>query len=280
MSTPLEHWYGPSHQQFQYFFDYKQNIVVERKQNESFDAYTKTNQRTRNCATYQYSHTIFRKRSYWVPIMAEHLIYDQIIAEPKIESIRMYFQQQPQTFEEFVELKYPCYQTFLSHSKLYKQGRALADAISNEAAISVTDASPSPYTNTAAVSWIIVTSNTKPVASGSSGCPPFYFQHDSYGSEMFGIYNILVVTKLVCEYYKEDDGSITIACDNDASLLHGTQSSEIRKIEPKYFDLIWAASDIIRLLPITVRTKQVKGHAELNKRRLNKYERLNILMDY
>ena len=97
---------------------------------------------------------------------------------------------------------------------------------------------------------------------------------------MFGIYNILVVTKLVCEYYKVDDGSITIACDNDASLLHGTQSSEIRKIEPKYFDLIWAASDIIRLLPITVRTKQVKGHAELNKRRLNKYERLNILMDY
>ena len=112
MSTPLEHWYGPSHQQFQYFFDYKQQIVVERKQNESFDAYTKTNQRTRNCATYQYSHTMFCKRLYWVPIMAEHLTYDQIIAEPKIESISMYFQQKPQTFEEFVEQKYPCYKTF------------------------------------------------------------------------------------------------------------------------------------------------------------------------
>ena len=54
------------------------------------------------------------------------------------------------------------------------------------------------------------------------------------------------MTKVVIEYYKIKDGSLTIVCDNDASLLAGTTIAHATKIDPTYFDIIWEISDLLK----------------------------------
>ena len=48
---------------------------------------------------------------------------------------------------------------------------------------------------------------------------------------MFGIFIILAVTKAVGEYHNINYGTIKIACDNDASLLVGTDAFGTSKID-------------------------------------------------
>ena len=128
--------------------------------------------------------------------------------------------------------------------------------------ISVTDASVSTITNTSAVAWTIQDHYKKTMAEGRSGVPSFYTPQDSYGSELFGILDIIIVTRMVTEYHHITAGTLIIACDNDASLASGTDSTAITKHCQQYFDIIWSIQDILRALPITVVSKKVKGHAD------------------
>ena len=114
---------------------------------------------------------------------------------------------------------------------------------------------------------------------GLASCPILYHNSDSCGSELFGIYCIIAMAKVVIEYQKIKDGSLFIACDNDASLLSSTSIAHATKIDPTYFDIIWEISDLLKTMPIKVKKKYVKGHAEDFKLYLNRYEKLNILMD-
>lgn len=278
LAIPLGQWHRLPHQQFQFYYDPKILSVVEMKK-DSIDVYGRTQGKTRNCAIYQYRYTIYRSKARWMPIIAEHLDFDRIIAEPMMDTITFTMQPSIESLSQFVAHKYPHYAELMSYAKFPKHGFMIASMIAHKKAISVTDASVSQLTQTAAVSWIITDRFSDMVGEGVAGCPTLYHDCDSYGSELFGIYCILVMVKIAIEYHDIESGSLTIACDNDASLLAGTAAVPETKIDPKYFDLIWEASDILRSLPITVKKKYVKGHAEDFKLYLNKYERLNILMD-
>ena len=85
--------------------------------------------------------------------------------------------------------------------------------------------------------------------------------------------------KIVCDYYKIKTGKITIACGNDSSLDKYIITSYRAKVSGKYFDLLWAAFDFRKTLPIKIAPKYVADHQEGKKRKLNLYERLNVECD-
>ena len=176
-------------------------------------------------------------------------------------------------------MKYPHYVHLLQFTTIQNDGEDLAKYLGRDQIIAVTDASVSTLTNTSAVSWTINRNLNRVLASGLSGCPSYTTPQDSYGAEMYGIYNILIVAKIVSEYHNVRGGSITLACDNDASLLIGTYKLSTVKIDKKYFDLIWAIQDVLKNVSFSVIARKVKGHANDTKTILNKFDNLNILMD-
>ena len=78
------------------------------------------------------------------------------------------------------------------------------------------------------------------------------------------------MVKMVAEYRNINQGTLTIACDNDSSLDAGTMIYTSSKTNPSHFDLIWEVSDLLKTLPISVIKKNVKDHAEDFKIHLNK----------
>lgn len=129
------------------------------------------------------------------------------------------------------------------------------------------------------MSWIITDKSESFEASGDSGCPAFHQALDSYASESFGILILLTVTKIVCDYYKIKNGTITVACDNDSSLTKCVRNTYRANVTEKYFDLLWAVYDLRKSLKNRVQHKYVTGHQDGKKKKLNVYERLNVLCD-
>lgn len=276
---PLGNWITSSHQQFTFFLDPKINSVIETRSNNSFHVYFKTEQRTRNCSLFRYKYTIFRTKQRWIPITAEKIDYDTVIAEPMMEQLGHIPQIIPYTLKQFITARHPYYSVFFKHATILNSGADIEHALRSQKAIAVTDASVSLLTQYASVSWIITDTKSVMCGEGLSGCPILYHSYDSYGSELYGILCILIAVKMVVEFRNIQDGVLTIACDNDSSLDNGTVTHQSTKTDPAYFDLLWEISDLIRNLPIKIQKKNVKGHAEDFKIQLNKYEKLNTLMD-
>ena len=114
---------------------------------------------------------------------------------------------------------------------------------------------------------------------GDSGCPCFHDALDSYGAESFGILVTLTAVRVVCDFYKIKSGKLILACDNDSSLDKCVQTKYRAKTSDKYFDLLWAVHDLRKHLRIKIVAKQVAGHQENKKKKLNLYERLNVDCD-
>ena len=211
--------------------------------------------------------------------MTEPIDRYSIAVEAGITSIKRAKPKKCNTLIDFIRTRYPHYDSLLQYATILYDGKCLIDAIEKRRIISVTDASVSVLNNTSAVSWTINKNVETPLAYGLASCPDYITTQDSYGAEMFGIFNILVVMQMVTKYHNINHGELIIACDNDASLLVGTDGLTKVKIDQKYFDLIWAIQDILNTLPITVIAQKVKGRADKENRVLNKYEYLNVQMD-
>ena len=167
----------------------------------------------------------------------------------------------------------------LQHSNFHVSTDLLANSIRSGAAIAVTDASVKVTKRTSSVAWIITDRLRSFTVEGVSGCPKFHAAIDSYSAELFGILIILLVCHHTCEYFNIDKGSLTIACDNDASLRQAIESVTRAKVSDPFFNLLWAAHEFRDSFNIKFRAKQVKGHQDsLKKRSLNFYERLNVAM--
>ena len=279
LQNPMGNWTRIPHQTFRFYYDNKIISVIEKKENGSFDVYKKTEGRTRNCAIFTYQYSIFRQKHRWIPISAEHIDYNSIIAEPMMEHIAITTPILPTTLQQYIEYNFPHLMSLFQHSKFHDSGKLIAHAISSNKAIAVTDASVSQFSQSATVSWTITDRKLNVCGDGLAICPPLYHNCDSYGSELFGIYCILAMTFMVTGYYNIQTGSIIIARDNDASLDAGTLPQTNQKADQNYFDLIWEISSLLQKLPITIQKQNVKGHAEDFKPVLNRYEKLNILMD-
>ena len=258
----LGDWLTESHQSFEYFFDPKHNVVLTKTSADSYSIYRLSHQRTRNVAIYSKSSDSTYARARWIPVMTEPIDRYSIAVEAGITSIKRSKPKKCNTLIDFIRTRYPHYDSLLQYATILDDGKCLIDAIAKPRIISVTDASVSVLNNTSAVSWTINKNVETPLAYGLASCPDYITTQDSYGAEMFGIFNILVVMQMVTKYHNINHGELIIACDNDASLLVGTDGLTKVKIDQKYFDLIWAIQDILNTLPITVIAQKVKGHTD------------------
>ena len=173
----------------------------------------------------------------------------------------------------------PEVQYLLQFPTITNDGRDIARAIRDRSAIAVSDASVKKSRNSAAISWIITNTFETFYSHGASGCPSFHQALDSYASESFGILVLLTVVKIMCDYYHIKRGSITIACDNDSSLEKCIRNTYRANDTEKYFDLFWAVFDMRESMRIKIKHKYVSGHQDGKKKKLNIYERLNVLCD-
>ena len=252
----MGNWLTESHQNFEYFCEPKHNVVLTKVSADSYSIYRLSHQRTRNVAIYTKSSDSTYVRARWIPAMTEPIDRYSIAVEAGITSIKRSKPKKCTTLLDFIRTRYPHYDSLLKYATILDNGKCLIDAIAKRRIISVTDASVSVLNNTSAVSWTINKNVNTPLAYGLAGCPDYITTQDLYGAEMFGIFNILVVMQMVTEYHDINHGELIIACDNDASLLVGTNGLTKVKIDQKYFDLIWDIQGILHTLPIKVTAKK------------------------
>ena len=170
-------------------------------------------------AVYTYQYTIFRKKkSRWIPVAAEHIDYDTVIAEPIIDTILYIPPTLVSNIHQYIHSHFPQLRSIFQYSNFLDAGMLIANAISSNAAISVTDASVSQLSRTATVSCIITDRRSNMYGEGLVICPSLYHSCDSYGSELFRIYCVLVMIHVVTKFHNIRHGSLIIACDNNASL--------------------------------------------------------------
>ena len=159
--------------------------------------------------------------------------------------------------------------------------KQLINDIINGDAIAVTDASVSPFTGVGASSFVITSTDLQTSFSGSHGVPKGSTKMDSYRAELYGIYATLMCLHDIVLEYKIKTGSITIACDNKASLQNSLDYNTRASVSQGSFDILWAISDLKKDLPIRIHSKHVKAHQDKRKSRseLTLLETINCVVD-
>ena len=138
----------------------------------------------------------------------------------------------------------------------------LLQQISKGNAIAVSDASVLLDSNTGASSFIISTNNLKCTCTGSHGVPKGSEPMDSYRAELYGIFSILYTLHEIHSIHNITNGSITIACDNKASLENALNHNTRASITKSSHDILWAINEVKNDLPITIIPQHVKGHQD------------------
>ena len=146
-------------------------------------------------------------------------------------------------------------------------------------AIAVTDASVSPDTGIGASSFIITTPDLQCACTGSHGVPKGSQIMDSYRAELYGIFSTLLALSRFIKIHNIHSGSITIACDNKASLEHAFSYEERAAITQSSHDILWAIHDIRIDIPIQFIAQHVKGHQDRTNKPLTLLEKLNCYVD-
>jgi len=160
--------------------------------------------------------------------------------------------------------------------------KQLINDIVNGDAIAVTDASVSPFSGVGASSFVITSNNLQTSFSGShTRVPKGSTKMDSYRAELYGIYSILICLHDIILEYKIKSGSITIACDNKASLQNALEYDTRASVSQGSFNILWAISDLKRDLPIRIHSKHAKAHQDKRKSRseLSLLETINCIVD-
>ena len=170
---------------------------------------------------------------------------------------------------------------FFRHSYVNPQLHHIAQAIIRNNAVIVTDASIQTTTNTGAASWVLTQKDSdEGMSYGDHGVPRGNKLMDSYRGEVYGLMASLYIILMVKTKYNLEHGSVEIACDNDASLIHSIVYDTRARITNGSYDLLWAIHDVkekikpIKLIPI-----YVKGHQDQVTSELTLYERLNVYVD-
>ena len=172
-------------------------------------------------------------------------------------------------------------QHFFRHSQFSQNIHVVAQAILNHHALIVTDASVQTQTNTGAASWVLVDKNTNlGMSYGDHGVPKGNKTMDSYRGEVYGIFASLYAVSMVKEKFNIQTGTIEVACDNDASLLHSITYDTPARVTNGSFDILWAIHHIKkRLRPLKIVAVHVKGHQDRHTNNLSRVEKLNVLVD-
>ena len=158
----------------------------------------------------------------------------------------------------------------------------LVTEIKNHTAIAVTDGSCFQSENVGSAAWIITTPSLQHNIQGTTMTPGERDDYNSFRSELSGIIAILAKLHDLCKQYNVTTGSITLACDNIATIT-ALQDWTLMRVCPnqKNSDLISTCLKLRDTIPLSIIPIHVKGHQdERNPRnKLSLYEKLNVLMD-
>jgi len=185
------------------------------------------------------------------------------------------------TFEQVTDHIDEHISNFFNQISYPDDATALIDQIESGKVLAVTDASVMPETNTGASSFVITTIDLHCVCASTYGVPHGSERMDSYRAVLYGIFSILCTLKQLVKEHHIDHGSITIACDNKASLENALLYDERAGVTLSSFDVLWAIHNLRQNLPIQIIPQHVKGHQDRRqlKRPLILLEKLNCYVD-
>jgi hypothetical protein len=139
-------------------------------------------------------------------------------------------------------------------------GAIISEAICQGKGVGVSDGSFKDSFGTAC--WIIQGDSDL----GEIKCPclvPGNGQVQSaYRSELAGLYGMITMINTLCAYHDIKDGAIELGCDGIQALQHVDQRCDITNPWMPQFDLLSATRNALRLCPIQMKMKHVKGHQD------------------
>ena len=278
LQIPLGNWIHSTHMRYQYKIDHNKRILYENNQGMKRKYEYDENRSSRLGLAFTKARLSTTSVSALIPTIVRH--NDQhLICEKDIDQISKITTGINRTWNEYFDNLDNNTKTLLQFSSIPDNGIHLVNAIKSKEAIGVTDCSVKINSKTSAISWIITDANRSFVCEGRAGCPTFYAALDSYSGEMFGIYVMLTAVKVISQFHNVKKGHFVIACDNDSSLSISLDSYTRAKPTDAYYDLIWAIQELRKDVNFTVKAKNVAGHQEKKKKKLNIYEKLNVEMD-
>ena len=142
-------------------------------------------------------------------------------------------------------------------------GAAIATAISNGTAVSVSDGSFDSVLQRGSSAFIISPTNKSTTISTfitggniTTGNPS---DQSAYRSELAGALAILATVEFLVSYHKITSGSLTIAFDGAAALKEASKTSGLSVSQP-CFDYLQVIHNTVKALPIDIKWRWVRGH--------------------
>ena len=270
INPPLSHWINTSFNTA-WYHDQGSNNLYYKTSGSNYNVYkpNKTSRRN-NVTSYIYYDMTSTAPASLKPAIVDRSNPFQPILESTIEL--------PTTPEDMSDRQHHK-KIFMDQITFPNDVQPLIQQIKNGNAIAVTDASLSPITGIGASSFTITTTDLKTSCCGSHGVPKGISQLDSYRTELYGIFGIMVCLQHLVEEHEISHGNILIACDNKASINNAFQYNSRSNIKNGSFDIIWAIQKIHRCIPINIQYQHVRGHQDRTKTTLSLLETLNCIMD-
>ena len=157
-------------------------------------------------------------------------------------------------------------------------GATIADAIRKGTAIGVSDGSFKDKHGTAC--WILQGETATGKIKCSCVVPGIGAVQSAYRSELAGLYGMITMINAICAFHDIISGTIELGCDGIQALRHVDQRCDITNPKMAQFDLLSASRNSLRMCPIKVTMRHVKGHQDNNwEAVLDRWANLNIEAD-
>ena len=156
---------------------------------------------------------------------------------------------------------------------------AVAKAIQDGTAISIADGSFKNEHGTA--SWIIVGEDDSGQVCDQCVTPGYPSDQSAYRSELAGIYGAMVAVKMICGFHQIEQGTITLACDNQGALNKAKFPHRACSPDQAHFDLIGGIWKLRSEVKIDWKFHWVAGHQDdhVEYEDLDRWGQLNVQMD-
>jgi hypothetical protein len=191
----------------------------------------------------------------------------------------------PQLVEQATDL---CKYLLLSHESerwcfenIHQEdnGSTIAAAISNRAAIAVSNGSFRSTSGTAA--WVIKRDDCVGRIVGHVISPSSGTDQSPYRNELTGIYRVMKFCGKLCELCKITEGSIELACDGLVALNKAFSYVEFLSVNDLSYDLLATIKHLWAHSQLLWKIRQVRGHQDKRKSQevLDQWGTLNTEID-
>ena len=272
IQPPLGKWIKIPKRYFQWTLEPKESLLYHKVSTMSYNIYINEKKRKgRHTAdSYKYFKSTSTLPTGTIPAIVNRIQPNNIVLESTIQD----------TDEDIYPSEaYAHMELFFKQINFPQDSRNLKKHIQEGTAVAVTDASVSKQTLVAASSFIITTPELNDACVGSHGVPTGSSEMESYRAELYGVFSIVMTLTSIVRKYNITEGSITLACDNKASLFNSILHQQRSNINQSSFDILWAIHDLLQTLPIKIVPKHVLGHQDLKKKKLSLLETLNCFVD-